>query len=86
MLSEIKEKVKRSVTVAVSIDNLNTEIMHSILTLSEQFPGKHNLKFVVSDFDEGYTVPLRSKKFKINLDETFILQLKQIPMLEIKIN
>ena len=29
---------------------------------------------------------LRSRKFKINLDEDFILKLKQIPFLEIRIN
>jgi DNA polymerase-3 subunit alpha len=86
LLSEIKEKAQRSVSVSVSLEDLNMEIIESIVSLSEQFPGKHNLKFVVTDFDEGYKVPLRSKKFKINLDEAFILQLKQIPFLEIKIN
>jgi DNA polymerase-3 subunit alpha len=86
LLSEIKEKAKRSVNVSVSIDDLTKDMIDSIISLSEQFPGKHNLKFIVTDFDEGYKVPLRSKKFKINLDEAFILQLKQIPFLEIKIN
>ena len=62
------------------------EVIESIISLSEQFPGKHNLKFVVTDYDERYQVPLRSRKFKINLDEAFIKQLKQIPFLEIKIN
>ena len=86
LLSEIKEKALRSVSVSVSIEDLNIEVIDSIISLSEQFPGKHNLKFVVTDYDEGYKVPLRSKKFRINLDEAFILQLKQIPFLEIKIN
>jgi DNA polymerase-3 subunit alpha len=86
LLSEIKEKAKRSVNVSVSVDDLTGEMIDSIISLTEQFPGKHNLKFIITDFDVGYQVPLRSKKFKINLDEAFILQLKQIPFLEIKIN
>ena len=86
LLSEIKEKALRSVSVSLAIDDLNMEVIESIISLSEQFPGKHNLKFLVTDYDEGYQVPLRSRKFKINLDEAFILELKQIPFLEIKIN
>ena len=86
LLSEIKEKALRSVNVSLSINDLNMEVIDSIVSLSEQFPGKHNLKFVVTDNEEGYQVPLRSRKFKINLDEAFILQLKQIPFLEIRIN
>ena len=84
LLSEIKEKALRSVNVSLAIDDLNMEVIESIISLSEQFPGKHNLKFVVTDYDDGYQVPLRSRKFKINLDEDFIMQLKQIPFLEIK--
>ena len=86
LLSEIKEKALRSVNVSLTIDDLNTEVIESIISLSKQFPGKHNLKFIITDYDEGYQVPLRSRKFKINLDEVFIMQLKQIPFLEIRIN
>ena len=86
LLSEIKEKTLRSVSVSLAIDDLNTDVIESIISLSEQFPGKHNLKFIVTDYDEGYQVPLRSRKFKINLDEAFIIKLKQIPLIEIRIN
>ena len=56
------------------------------MLLSKQFPGKHNLKFEVNDYEEGYQVLLRSKKFKIDLNKDFIMKLKQIPFLEIRIN
>ena len=86
MLSEIKEKKIRSVTASISLSNLNSNIINSIIDLSKQFPGKHNLKFIIYDEEEDYKVPLRSKKIKINLDYNFIIKLKQIPFLEIKIN
>ena len=86
LLSEIKDKVIRSVNVSIAIQDLDMQVIESVMLLSKQFPGKHNLKFEVNDYDEGYQVPLRSRKFKINLNEDFILKLKQIPFLEIRIN
>jgi len=86
LLSEIKDKVIRSVNVSIAIQDLDMQIIESIMLLSKQFPGKHNLKFEVNDYEEGYQVSLRSRKFKINLNEDFILKLKQIPFLEIRIN
>ena len=64
----------------------NIEIIESIISLSKKYPGKHHLKFMITDFDEGYQIQLRSKIIKINLENDFIFELKQIPFIEIKIN
>jgi hypothetical protein len=56
------------------------------MLLSEKYPGKHHLKFLITDFDEGYHIPLRSKTIKVNLENDFIFELKQMPFIEIKIN
>ena len=86
LLSEIKDKKLRNLNVSISIDDLNIEIIESIISLSEKYPGKHHLKFMITDFDEGYQIQLRSKIIKINLENDFIFELKQIPFIEIKIN
>ena len=86
LLSEIKDKSLRSITISMSIDDLNNDILESIMLLSEKHPGKHHLKFLITDFDEGYQIPLRSKTIKVNLDNDFIFELKQMPFIEIKIN
>ncbi|MGC6469659.1 MAG: DNA polymerase III subunit alpha [Flavobacteriales bacterium] len=86
LLSELKEKTIRSVCVNVDIQFLTTDLVNQILELSKEYPGKHKLKFIVTDSSEGYAVPLRSKSFKIQLDDDYILKLKQIPGLEIQIN
>ncbi|MDA7794139.1 DNA polymerase III subunit alpha [Flavobacteriales bacterium] len=86
LLSEIKEKAIRSVNVSIELEDLSSDIINSIQALAEDNVGKHNLKIIVNDSSEGYAVSLRSKKFKINLNEDFIMGLKQIPMLEIQVN
>lgn len=86
LLSEIKEKAIRSVCVSIELEDLTSDIINSIQALAEKNEGRHNLKLIVNDSSEGYAVSLRSKKFKINLNEEFIMGLKQIPMLEIQVN
>ena len=86
LLSEIKDKSLRSIIISMSIDDLNNDILESIMLLSEKYPGKHHLKFLITDFDEGYHIPLRSKTIKVNLENDFIFELKQMPFIEIKIN
>ena len=86
LLSEIKEKIIRSVCVNIELEDLTTHVINRIQALAEEYVGKHNLKIVVNDSSDGYAVSLRSKKFKISLNEDFINGLKQIPMLEIQIN
>lgn len=86
LLSEIKEKAIRSVCVNIELEDLTTDVINRIQALAEDNVGKHNLKIIVNDSSEGYGVSLRSKKFKVSLDEDFIIGLKQIPMLEIQIN
>ena len=86
LLSEIKEKNLRSLYINLDVDELNHQLVDEIISLSEKYPGRHNLKFMITDFSQGYKVPLRSKKYKISLDQNYILALKQIPFLEIQIN
>ncbi|MBC8464135.1 MAG: DNA polymerase III subunit alpha, partial [Bacteroidetes bacterium] len=86
LLSEIKEKALRSVVLTVQAKDVNELLLERIEDLSEEYKGKHHLKFVVEDPREGYKVELRSKKFKVNLEDAFLNRLKQIPELELQIN
>ena len=86
LLSEIKEKTKRSVVLKMELDHLKNDHFENISNLCEQNKGKHNLKFMINDLSEGYQVSLKSKKYKVNLDDNFLNSLKQIPNIELEIN
>ena len=86
LLSEVKEKNIRSVQLAIDVDDLTSQMLDDFTTLFEQYKGRHNLKFKINDRSEGYSVQLRAKSHKINLDEVLINQLKQMPFLEVQIN
>jgi DNA polymerase-3 subunit alpha len=86
LLSEIKEKTIRSVLLKVNLEDLSQNLFENISELCEEYPGKHNLKFVVNDCKDGYQVGLRSKKYKVNLEDTFLNSLKQISNIELEIN
>ena len=86
LLSEIKEKTIRSVQLKINLEDLNQSLFESISQLCEEHKGKHNLKFVVSDYKSGYQVGLRSKKYKINLEDDFLNSLKQISNIDLEIN
>ena len=85
LLSEVKEKSIRSLHLTIDVDDVSSELLNEIST-SEQHQGRHNLKFLVSDRKEGYSVQLRAKACKIELDEVLINRLKQMPFLEVQIN
>ena len=57
-----------------------------ISDLAEENKGKHHLKFMLRYEKEGYRLELRSKQFKVNLDDDFLSGLKQMPGLELQIN
>ena len=86
LLSEIKEKTLRSVVLKMDLKDVTPEIMDEITSLAKEYKGKHHLKFVLNYQAEGYHLDLRSKKFKVNLDDRFLNHLKQIPELELKVN
>jgi len=86
LLSEIKEKALRSVVLKMDLKDVTPELMDEIITLAEEYKGKHHLKFVLNHLEEGYHLDLRSKKFKVNLEDSFLSHLKQMPELELQIN
>ena len=86
LLSEIKDKALRSVVLKIDLKDVTTEIVDEITALAEEYKGKHNLKFRLSHKEKGYHLGLRSKKFKVKLEDSFLSHLKQIPELELQIN
>ena len=55
-----------------------------ISDLAEENKGKHHLKFMLRYEKEGYRLELRSKQFKVNLDDDFLSGLKQMQDLNYK--
>jgi DNA polymerase-3 subunit alpha len=86
LLSEIKEKTKRSIVLQMNLKDINMDVFNEISSLCEQYKGKHNLKFLINDYSEGYQLCLKSKKYKVNLEDSFLDSLKQIPNVDLQIN
>ena len=86
LLSEVKEKSIRSLHLSLDVNDFSSDLLNEITKLTGQYEGRHNLKFLIRDRKEGYSVQLRSKERKVELDETFINRLKQMPFLEVQIN
>ena len=70
----------------IDLKDVTPEIVDEITALAEEYKGKHNLKFRLSHKEKGYHLGLRSKKFKVKLEDSFLSHLKQIPELELQIN
>ena len=67
-------------------ENYSIQAKNLLDTLVDEYKGKHHLKFMLNHQEEGYHLDLRSKKFKVNLEDSFLSHLKQIPELELKVN
>ena len=85
LLSEIKDKTLRSVVLKIDLEDISPEILDEITSLAKEHKGKHHLKFILNHQQQGYHLDLRSKKFKVNLEESFLSHLKQISELEFQI-
>ena len=85
-LSEIKEKALRTLVLKVDLKDVTSELIDEITALANEYKGKHNLKFILNYQEEDYYLGLRSKKFKVKLEDSFLNHLKQIPELELQIN
>ena len=86
LLSEIKDKALRSLVLKIDLKDVTTQLVDEITALAEEYKGKHNLKFILNHHEEGYNLGLRSKTFKVKLEDSFLNHLKQIPELELQIN
>jgi DNA polymerase-3 subunit alpha len=85
ILQEVFEKFSKSITVAVSLQDVKKENIAFLHSLAKKHKGKNILRIQVKDEEEKLSVELPSKKFRVEAKE-FSRELAETPEFSFKIN
>lgn len=77
LLSEVKDKMARSLTLSVNINDVKDHFIMQVEALAKNHPGKCFLKISVKDPLENITVDLPSKSLKVSVNEGFLAELNK---------
>jgi DNA polymerase-3 subunit alpha len=83
LLSEMRDKFTKSLTVILNLNDLNTELLNNlqqmITTNNEKYPVKNcTLRFKIRDRDEAILVDMPSKTFKVNPSDDLMEEIKAL--------
>ncbi|MBB5647799.1 DNA polymerase III subunit alpha [Pedobacter cryoconitis] len=91
LLSDLRDKLAKCITIQIPIQGINDQIITQILAMIEE--NKENteqqncqLNFVVYDREQNVSLDLPSKSLKINPDNAFLEQLKELNVVSYKLN
>jgi DNA polymerase-3 subunit alpha len=91
LLSDLRDKLAKCITIQIPIQGINDQIITQILAIIEE--NKENteqqncqLNFVVYDREQNVSLDLPSKSLKINPDNAFLEQLKELNVVSYKLN
>jgi DNA polymerase-3 subunit alpha len=81
LLSEMRDKFTKSLTVVLNLNDLNSEMLNNLQTLvsanNEKYPVKNcTLRFKIRDKDEAILVDMPSKSFKVNPSDELMEEIK----------
>jgi DNA polymerase-3 subunit alpha len=91
LLSELRDKLTKCITIQVPIDAINEELMeqiNDILEENKENSERHNCKlnFEVIDREQGLKLELPSKFLKINPNNQFLDQLIKLNVVDYRLN
>ena len=86
LLSEVREKMAKSLTIRIPLNNVSDEVVKNIYNITSTYPGKCNLKVTLVDVDENMSVELISKKIKLNVSNELMQQLDTMAEVSYKLN
>jgi len=80
LLSEMRDKLTKSLTVCLDLNALNSQLLDNIQELintnNQKYPVKNcTLRFMVKDRDEAMLVELPSKSFKVNPSDDLMAEM-----------
>ena len=85
LLSEVREKMIRSITVSLKLNAIHAELTEELTKLFKQHKGNTLLKIMIYDPDEKIMVSLFSRSIKVEVDKELIRFFNQHPDMEFKI-
>jgi DNA polymerase III subunit alpha len=83
LLSEMRDKLMRSMTVCIDLSMLNSKLMDSIQqildTNNQKYPVKNcTLRFLVKDMEESLLIELPSKTLKVNPSDDLMAEIQSL--------
>ena len=91
LLSELRDKMAKSLTIQLPLSQLNDELMLQLDELVKSNAKQHperkcNLRFRMVDFEDGTALDMPSKGLKVNPTNEFLENLSQLNGLSYKLN
>ena len=80
LLHEIRDKFAKSFVLKLPANGVDINFLESIEKISQDYPGQCNLELQIYDQEENISVSLRSKKYRINLENSLIDKINQLDM------
>ena len=83
LLSEMREKLTKSLTVVLNLDDLNSELLESLQQAVDQniqkYPVKNcTLRFKIQDKEDAILMDMPSKSFKVNPSDELMEEIKAL--------
>ncbi|MFT6166410.1 MAG: DNA polymerase-3 subunit alpha [Vicingaceae bacterium] len=86
LLSELRDKLAKSVTLKMEYDSVNEELVDWLKELGKEKLGKCILSVALVDRKNKNTVKLKSREIKVNLTNSFIEEVQKWPNIEFTVN
>jgi DNA polymerase-3 subunit alpha len=86
LLSEIREKLSKSIQVDIRPKSVNEKLISQIEGLIVDNPGKCSFKVNIVDEQENIAVDLLSRKFMVNPNDELLNSLNDIPEVQFKVS
>jgi DNA polymerase-3 subunit alpha len=91
LLTEVRDKLARSITVCLELRSLNDSLVDSLQqiveTNNQKYPVKNcTLRFIVKDAEEALLVELPSKTFKVNPSDDLLDEIHNLTHVQPMLN
>jgi DNA polymerase-3 subunit alpha len=84
LLAELMEKIAKTLILSINLDDIREDLVSEIHRIAKKHKGKCQLKLRVIDMEEGLSIDLPSRKFRVNAKDV-ILAMKEYPGLGIRV-
>jgi DNA polymerase-3 subunit alpha len=86
LLSSVKDELIKSVTIKISPENINNEMINELKDLIRDNKGETELRFLFLDNEDKISLPMFSRTFRVRLNNELITFLDDHPGIEYKVN
>jgi DNA polymerase-3 subunit alpha len=78
LLEEVKKKAFSSIKLKVKLDSLNNELVQKLEAIINQHGGQSSVEFFVEDEIQNQNIKLFSKKSKVAVEDSFLMELDKL--------